>query len=63
METLNFVYWEDGPWHLGYLEDYPDYHTQGESLEEFKKNLRSLYDDLTSGDVPGIRKVAKLEVG
>jgi len=48
---------------LGYFEEYPDYLTQGESLGELEDNLRSLYGDLTSGEIPGIRKVAELSVG
>ena len=33
MQTAKFVYWEeDGAW-LGYLQDYPDYWTQGGTLE------------------------------
>jgi predicted RNase H-like HicB family nuclease len=48
---------------LGYLEEFPDYLTQGESLAELKENLRGLYQDLTSGEIPGVRKVAELSVG
>jgi len=48
---------------IGYLEDFPDYVTQGESLEELKDNLRDLYRDLTSGGIPGVRRVAELSVG
>lgn len=47
---------------LGYFEDYPDYLTQGESLAELEENLRDLYRDLTSGEIPGIRKVSDLSV-
>ena len=45
---------------LGYFEDFPDYLTQGETLEELQENLRDLYKDLTSGEIPGIRKLAEL---
>lgn len=45
---------------LGYLEQYPDYVTQGESLSDLEENLRDLYRDLTSGEIPGIRTVAEL---
>ncbi|MDI6728847.1 MAG: hypothetical protein QMD44_08000 [Thermodesulfovibrionales bacterium] len=62
METAKFVYWQDGNMWLGYLEEYPDYMTQGESLEELKENLRDIYNDLTSGAIPCVRKVAELEV-
>ncbi len=48
---------------LGYFETYPDYLTQGESLEQLQENLRDLYADLTSGEIPGIRKVAELTLG
>jgi hypothetical protein len=47
---------------LGYLEDYPDYWTQGESLEELKENLADLFRDFSSGDLPGIRKVDELVI-
>lgn len=62
MHTVKFVYWqENGSW-VGYLQDYPDYTTQGETLEQLQNHLRDLYRDLTSGMVPGIRKVDDLDV-
>jgi predicted RNase H-like HicB family nuclease len=48
---------------LGYFEEFPDYLTQGETLEELRENLRDLYKDLTSGEIAGIRRVADLTVG
>jgi predicted RNase H-like HicB family nuclease len=52
METrLRFVHWQDGEYFLGYLVDYPDYWTQGMSLEELQEQLASLLDDLTRGDL------------
>jgi predicted RNase H-like HicB family nuclease len=60
MQTTQFVYWEeDGAW-LGYLHEYPDYWTQGETLDDLKDHLRDVYADLTSGDLPGIRKMDEL---
>ncbi|MGK7943614.1 MAG: type II toxin-antitoxin system HicB family antitoxin [Microcystaceae cyanobacterium] len=47
---------------LGYLEDYPDYWTEGESLDELKENLQDIYKDLTSGVIPNVRKAAELEI-
>lgn len=62
MQTVKFVHWqEDGGW-LGYLQDYPDYWTQGESLEDLKEHLQDLYRDITSGEIPGIRKVEEMIV-
>ena len=46
----------------GYFEEYPDYWTQGESVEELERNLKDLFLDLTSGEVPGIRRVAELSL-
>jgi hypothetical protein len=34
------VYWQDDAMWLGYLEEYPDYMTQGKSLEELMENLK-----------------------
>ena len=47
---------------LGYLEDYPDYLTQGTSIEDLEDHLRDLFQDLASGAIPCIRKVAELQV-
>ena len=41
-----YVYWNDGNEWLGYLEEYPDYMTQGETLDELKENLMDIYLDL-----------------
>ena len=48
---------------LGYLEEYPDYMTQGETLDELKENLLDLHRDLAGGDIPHVRRVAELEIG
>ncbi|MCD6117775.1 type II toxin-antitoxin system HicB family antitoxin [bacterium] len=57
-----YVYWEDGEMWLGYLEEYPDYLTLGETLEELKENLKDIYYDLESGKIPYVRRVDELEV-
>jgi len=62
MEIKKYVYWQDGEMWLGYLEEYPDYMTQGESLEELKENLKDIYEELTGGKIPCVRKVAEMEV-
>ncbi len=61
MKTTKYVYWQDGDMWLGYLEDYPDYMTQGESLKELQENLKDIFQELNSGNVPGVRKVAELQ--
>jgi len=63
MVTARYVHWQDGGMWLGYFEEFPDYMSQGETLEELEENLRDLYQDSTSGQIPGIRRVAELTVG
>ena len=62
MRSIRYVFWQDGDMWLGYLEDYPDYMTQGETTEELQENLKDLYDDLTGGHIPGVRRVAELQI-
>ena len=47
---------------LGCLQEYPDYLTQGETIKELEENLRDIYKDLSSGEIPCVRKVAELEI-
>ena len=62
MQSIKYLWWEDdGAW-IGYLQDYPDYWTQGETLEDLQAHLRDLYQDLTSGEIAGVRKVDELVI-
>ena len=36
MQVVKIVVWQDGDAWLGYLQEYPDYWTQGESLDDLK---------------------------
>jgi predicted RNase H-like HicB family nuclease len=63
MSTARYVHWQDDGMWLGYFEEFPDYLTQGETVEELRENLRDLYKDLTSGEIPGIRRVAEMSLG
>lgn len=60
--TQKYIYWQDDDMWLGYLEDYPDYWTQGETEDELQENLLDIYKDLSSGAVPNVRHVAELNV-
>ncbi|MCU0285348.1 MAG: type II toxin-antitoxin system HicB family antitoxin [Acidobacteria bacterium] len=62
MNRKKYVYWQEEDMWLGYFEEYPDYKTQGESLEELIENLKDIYHELSSGNIPYVRKVAELEV-
>ena len=60
MKTARYIYWRDGDHWLGYFEEYPDYETQGETLEDLQEHHKDVFSDLTSGEIPGIRRVAEL---
>jgi predicted RNase H-like HicB family nuclease len=62
MKTAKFTYWQDGDYFLGFLNDYPDYQTQGMSKQDLVSNLTDLLADLESGEVPYVRKVEELVV-
>ena len=47
MATTKMVYWQEDECWLGYLEEFPDYWTQGETLDDLKQHLRDVYADLT----------------
>jgi predicted RNase H-like HicB family nuclease len=62
MATIKYTYWQDEEMWIGYVEEFPDYWTQGETREELEENLRDIVKELTSGTIPCVRKVAELEV-
>lgn len=61
MKSRGFTYWQDGDAWLGYLDDFPDYLTQGKSVDDLKAHLLSLYEDLVSGEIPCVRRHGELE--
>jgi len=62
MRTLKYTFWQDGEFFLGYLNDYPDYVTQGFSKDELLEQLKDLLKDLESGEIPYIRKVEEMAI-
>jgi len=62
MQTLKYVYWREEDGWLGFSAEFPDYWTQGETLEDLIEHLKSLYLDMTSGQIPGIRRVSELTI-
>ena len=62
MKKARYVYWRDEDMWLGYLEEFPDYMTQGTTRKELQDNLREIHEDLTSGRIPGVRRVAELQI-
>jgi predicted RNase H-like HicB family nuclease len=60
MQIVKTVIWQDDDAWLGYLLEYPDYWTQGESLDDLKEHLKDLYADLSGGAISGARRVEDL---
>jgi len=61
-KRVRYVYWQHEDMWLGYLEEFSDYWTQGKTLEELQENLRDLYNELTGGEIPNVRRVAELQL-
>ncbi len=58
-----FTYWKESDGrYLGYLNEYPDHWTQGDDLDDLKEQLKDLHATFSGEQIPGIRKVAELEV-
>ena len=62
MNVVKTIIWKENDAWIGYLQDYPDYWTQGGSEEDLKSHLQDLYADLSSGMTPVARRVEDLVV-
>ena len=62
MDAQTYIYWQDETMFIGYLEAFPDYWTQGETVKALEENLRDIFTELTSGTIPCTRKVAQLQI-
>jgi predicted RNase H-like HicB family nuclease len=49
MVSARYVYWQDAGHWLGYFEEFPDYMTQGKTMDDLQAHLKDLWQDLTSG--------------
>jgi predicted RNase H-like HicB family nuclease len=41
---LDYTYWQDDDWFIGYLNDYPKDWTQGRTIVELEEMLFDLYE-------------------
>jgi predicted RNase H-like HicB family nuclease len=62
MKTVRYVYWQENEMWLGYLEEFPDYRTEGHSLEELQENLKDIFQEIASGTIPHIKHVGDLQI-
>lgn len=60
MKTTHYTYWKEDDFYIGYLNDYPDYQTQGVTKDELIEKLKELLKDIESDEILYIRKVEEL---
>ena len=58
---LKYTYEMEDDFYVGYLDDYPEHPTQGESLKDFEENLLDIYRMIQDGELE-VRKHGILEV-
>ncbi len=46
VKTFAYTYWKEGDFWFGYLNEFPDYRTQGKSMNDLQNHLLDLYLDL-----------------
>ena len=59
---INIIYKKEKEWFIGHIQEYPDYASQGKTLEELKENLLEIYSDIENGLVPDAEPFQVLEV-
>lgn len=59
---ISIVYKEENDWYIGHIQEYPDYESQGKTLDELKKNLLDIYNDIKQGLVPEVKPSKVLEL-
>jgi len=48
MGTMKFAYYQENNIWVGWFEEYPDYRSQGKTLDELKENLKVIYEDINA---------------
>jgi hypothetical protein len=56
MQTVKYVFWQEGDRWFGYLEECPDYWTQGETFDDLVVHLTNLHVDMSSAQILGVRR-------
>ena len=59
---INIVYKKEKEWFIGHIQEYPDYESQGKTVDELKENLIEIYNDINKGLVPDAEPSQLLEV-
>jgi predicted RNase H-like HicB family nuclease len=56
MSKARYVYWQDGGVWLGYLEEFPDYLTQGVTTRDLEEHLNNLLLYVNSGLISAVTR-------
>ena len=61
---LQYTYWQDGAFFVGFLNDYPDDSTQGVSLNELEEALIEVYEikQEEKNHLAKIRKTGRIKI-
>lgn len=59
MRAIRCLYYQEGDVWVGWLEDYPDYRTQGYSIGELEEHLKDILEELSGGSIPGVQSFGK----
>jgi predicted RNase H-like HicB family nuclease len=59
---LMYTYTIDDGFYVGHLDDYPEYTTQGENLEDFEEALREIYGWIADGTLEAKEHKGVLEI-
>ena len=60
--NLKYTYEMDDGFFVGYLDEYPEYPTQGENLKDFEENLLDIYEMIQDGTLEVSQKHGVLEI-
>ena len=61
---LEYTYWQDGTFYVGFLDDYPDDSTQGLTLAELEEALIEIYEikQEEKKHLAAIRKTGRIKI-
>jgi hypothetical protein len=59
--VLHYTYEMDDDFYVGYLDNYPEYPTQGENLKDFEENLLDIYEMIRDGTLETSKQHGVLE--
>ena len=58
---LNYTFWQENDgWYLGFLDEYPEYWTQGKSINELEEMLLDIYKNEQEAEP---REIPKRQMG